>query len=503
MKHMVKQPKRKSTSYDRKDMIRLMERSGITMDDLQADRLWSYHNLLRQYNPDLNLTRIHNFENMVLKLYVDSILPGAMMPLPSPLMDLGSGPGMPGIPLKIVFPELEVILAESRSKRTDFLNIVIEKIGLKNISVISKNITESFMEPVNGVITRAVENMGLTLERISGCLAKGGLAVFMKGPGCDPEIADAADKCAGQYRLFSDIPYRIPHTPHDRRLVVFERLSAPIWQIKDAAMTKHLFRRIESEDNALFKQLKKLRSGKGIRKNRAALVSGSKIVREILDAFPERCLAWISRDDQPPGPELPENTEWYQLSPQLFQAIDEFGTNAPILMVAAPDMTPWQPDTGFENGCSLLVPFQDPENVGAVIRSAVAFGVTRVILLAESAHPFHPKAIRASGGAVFHADFFDGPALSDLPRDANILALSAEGKTISAFQFPPAFGLLAGIEGPGLPEHLRKNALSIPIMPAVESLNAATAAAIALFAWSCSARKVKIKQASDNGGPGQ
>jgi tRNA G18 (ribose-2'-O)-methylase SpoU len=243
-----------------------------------------------------------------------------------------------------------------------------------------------------------------------------------------------------------------------------------------------------------------LRSGKGIRKNRAALVSGSKIVREILDAFPERCLAWISRDDQPPGEDLPQNAEWYQLSPQLFQAIDEFGTNAPILMVAAPDMTPWQPDTGFENGCSLLVPFQDPENVGAVIRSAVAFGVTRVILLAESAHPFHPKAIRASGGAVFHADFFDGPALSDLPKDADILALSAEGTDISDVQFPPAFGLLAGIEGPGLPAHLRENALSIPIMPAVESLNAATAAAIALFAWSCSLSKERNSSTSKNKG---
>lgn len=495
----IKQPKRKSPSYDRKDMVLLLERSGITLADSQAERLWSYHNLLRQYNPELNLTRIHNFENMVLKLYVDSILPGTLIQLPSPLMDLGSGPGMPGIPLKIAFPELEVILAESRSKRTDFLKIVIEKIQLKKISVISKSISESFREPVNAVITRAVENMVPTLERISGCLAQGGLAVFMKGPGCDPEVADAVDKCGGQYRLSADIPYRIPHTTHDRRLVVFERLSAPVWQIKDAAMTRHPFRSIESEDNALFKQLKKLRSGRGIRKNQAALVSGSKITREILNAFPERCQAWISRDDQPPGPDVPENVAWYQLSPHLFQAIDEFGTNAPILMVAVPDMIPWRPDTGFEKGCSLLVPFQDPENVGTVIRSAVAFGVTRVILLAESAHPFHPKAIRASGGAVFHADLYEGPALSDLPPDLSILALSAEGADISALEFPPAFGLLPGIEGPGLPDHLRANALSIPITPEVESLNAATATAIALFAWSLSSRRGK--PIPENGGP--
>jgi tRNA G18 (ribose-2'-O)-methylase SpoU len=76
-----------------------------------------------------------------------------------------------------------------------------------------------------------------------------------------------------------------------------------------------------------------------------------------------------------------------------------------------------------------------------------------------------------------------GPALGDLPEDLPIVALSAQGPDIRAAAFPPAFGLLAGLEGPGLPEPWRGRAVSIPIRAEVESLNAAAATAVALYEW--------------------
>ena len=75
-------------------------------------------------NAALNLTRIHNFENMVLKHYVDSLLVLRYLELPHTLIDMGSGPGLPGIPLKIARPGVRMILAEPRGARVAFLRDV-------------------------------------------------------------------------------------------------------------------------------------------------------------------------------------------------------------------------------------------------------------------------------------------------------------------------------------------------------------------------------------------
>jgi 16S rRNA (guanine527-N7)-methyltransferase len=154
-----------------------------------------------------------------------------------------------------------------------------------------------------------------------------------------------------------------------------------------------------------------------------------------------------------------------------------------MLLIRLPDIRPWTAAEEFPPGLSLLIPFQDPENVGAAIRSAAAFGAAQVILLSECAHPFHPKALRASGGAAMRIRLRQGPALQDLPEDIPVFAISAEGEDIRQAAFPAAFGLLAGMEGPGLPPAWRRRALRVPISPEVESLNAAVAVSVALYEW--------------------
>ena len=154
-----------------------------------------------------------------------------------------------------------------------------------------------------------------------------------------------------------------------------------------------------------------------------------------------------------------------------------------MLLVKIPPVKEWLPEDGLPQGCSLMIPFQDPENVGAVIRSAIAFGVKNILLLSESAHPFHPRALRASGGAVLKASLYHGPSLHDVPVDLPIMALSREGADISTVDFPDTFAFLPGIEGQGVPERFRDRAVAIPIRESVESLNAAAATAIALYVW--------------------
>jgi len=165
--------------------------------------------------------------------------------------------------------------------------------------------------------------------------------------------------------------------------------------------------------------------------------------------------------------------------------LDTAGTHAPLLMVRTPEMPAWDDAAAWPEGCTLFVPFQDPENVGAVLRSAAAFGVPRVVLLREAAHPFHPKAARAAGTALFQVEMLRGPSIQDLASGhAPIIALDADGPDLNSVPWPDRFGLVPGVEGPGLPGVLRKGPKRrIPMAPGVESLNAAVATAVALYAW--------------------
>jgi len=132
----------------------------------------------------------------------------------------------------------------------------------------------------------------------------------------------------------------------------------------------------------------------------------------------------------------------------------------------------------------LFVPNQDPENVGAVIRSAAAFGAARVVLLREAAHPFHPRGSRAAGPALYQVPLRRGSSLEALRGNHwPLIALDTTGPELGETPFPDSFGLVVA-EGPGLPIPLRHGERRrIAMQPGVESLNAATGAAIALYVW--------------------
>ncbi len=240
---------------------------------------------------------------------------------------------------------------------------------------------------------------------------------------------------------------------------------------------------ISSKDNPRFKTLTKLLKSTGIRKHGRGLLSGPKQVREMLRDLPRCCEALL----QPEGGSLGEPPEWIDrllLSADLFRELDLFGTNRPMLLVRVPETKAWD-EASHPEGCTLFVPFQDPANVGTVIRSAAAFGAARVVLLREAANPFLPKALRAGGCTPFRIPIETGPSIHDLKGGTlPIIGLQAGGRDLASFRFPETFGLLPGLEGPGLPKMPgMKAVLGIPMEPGTDSLNGALAAGIALYAW--------------------
>lgn len=213
-------------------MARLFHRHDWPVTPEQLARFWRYYQLLREHNASLDLTRIMGIEATVLKHFVDSAIILRQIELSGPVLDIGSGPGFPGVPLAIMRPGIDFILAESRGKRVGFLETVVRELGLKNVSLFPRSVREDSPlgdecgKPVGDVITRALETVSPTLERVLPFIRPGAKVIFLKGPACDQEIQTAQAGYRTVYDLFLDSEYTLPNTDQQRRLVVFQRRLA-------------------------------------------------------------------------------------------------------------------------------------------------------------------------------------------------------------------------------------------------------------------------------------
>ncbi len=194
----------------------------------QRRRLVEFYVLLMNHQLTDNVTRLVKFNEIAIKHFIDSLMVPRLTGLTFPLLDVGTGPGFPGIPLKILFPDEKIILAEGVRRRVDFLKAVRDEMKLKNLQIVGRKIDDKFQLPVKGVITRALEDISSTLKNVSQCLEVGGFAFFMKGPNVDPEIKRAVLEWDEYFRLHEDHDYELPSTPHKRRLVVFEKIKTPV-----------------------------------------------------------------------------------------------------------------------------------------------------------------------------------------------------------------------------------------------------------------------------------
>ncbi len=173
-----------------------------------------------------NFTRLLNLRDVAIKHFIDSLIVTSLTNLKFPLLDMGTGPGFPGIPLAIDNPEKKIILAEGVQRRVEFLKFARESLELKNLPIIGRNVNLEVFYPVQGVITRAVEDARNTLGNVINCVQTGGSVYLMKGPNCSPEIQPALDAWGEYFKLEKDIAYEIPKTPNERRLLIFTKLKA-------------------------------------------------------------------------------------------------------------------------------------------------------------------------------------------------------------------------------------------------------------------------------------
>jgi len=439
-----------------------LEKSGLSLPAEAIEKLWQYHRLLREANPLLNLTRIHNFESIVRKHYVDSIYPVSLLQKagidwPALSLDLGSGAGLPGIPLAIVLPERRFILTEGRRRRTDFLRATVEALQLNNTEVLEKKLHAGIPSPrVDAVLARAVSSLASLIQAGSGVLRPGGLFIFWKGPNALHEEKSVQNLPVELLRRDS---YHLPHSRDERLLYVYRFLGQ-----------KQL--PIESERNARFRMLEDLKQGKGIRKHGHCLLAGRRFVEEYAaQKKPIKALI-TTRELQWEGP---AGVERWILPPDLFGRLDSSRSHFPLALLLAPELPDWD---GKLSRLTVFLSAGEPENLGAALRTAHAFGVKDIVLLEEAAHPFLPRALRAAAGSTFELNLLRGPAVAQAVRMPGVYTLDRRGPDLETVPLSAPLGLLVGPEG-GL--------LSDPALPlsiaqdAGESLNLAVALGIALY----------------------
>lgn len=242
-------------------------------------------------------------------------------------------------------------------------------------------------------------------------------------------------------------------------------------------------RAIDSPQNPRAKTWLSLTEARGIRKHGAFLLSGRKTVPEALTAHGERFTAALARTESELNRlSLPAHVERYVLAKPLFEALDTNGTGFPLLVGEVPEFAALDFAVA-PKGLELVLALGDPANLGAVLRSAAAFGASRIVLMEGAAHPFHPKALRGGANAQFALTFLKGGSWEALAAARGpVAALDGEGTDIEAYGWPANLRLVLGEEGQGLPQGLKAERLAIRTTGAVESLNATVAASLALAA---------------------
>ncbi|MGI6707119.1 MAG: 16S rRNA (guanine(527)-N(7))-methyltransferase RsmG [Clostridia bacterium] len=170
---------------------------GIAVDERALSRFSQYYHVLLDWNKRMNLTAITEEEEVAKKHFLDSISPltGQWIPQKASLIDVGTGAGFPGIPLKIVREDLKLTLLDSLQKRVNFLEEVTGVLGLTNIEIYHGRAEDygrkaEFRGKFDIGVSRAVAELPVLLELVLPFIKIGGLFIAYKGPGVFEEIEE-------------------------------------------------------------------------------------------------------------------------------------------------------------------------------------------------------------------------------------------------------------------------------------------------------------------------
>lgn len=179
-------------------LVNGIEELGLEITNQQTEQFFQYYEMLVETNKVMNLTSIVDLDEVIIKHFIDSLLvvKTTNMNEFTTLIDVGTGAGFPGIPLKIMFPHLNVTLLDSLNKRLNFLNQVIDKLELKNIYTIHGRAEDfgkdiNYREKFDVCVSRAVANLSTLSEYCIPFIKRGGNFISYKSEFSEDEKIDA------------------------------------------------------------------------------------------------------------------------------------------------------------------------------------------------------------------------------------------------------------------------------------------------------------------------
>lgn len=204
---------------------------GIELTQKQKEQFVRYYELLVEWNQVMNLTAITEFEEVLVKHFVDSLAVASVVDVDnvSRVIDIGTGAGFPGIPLKIVYPHLEITLLDSLKKRIGFLNEIVDNLGLNNVETIHGRAEEyakqkEYRETYDLCVSRAVANLSTLSEYCLPYVNVSGYFVPYKSGKVEEELheAEKALKILGGH-LERVHKFRLGDTEMGRSLVIIKK----------------------------------------------------------------------------------------------------------------------------------------------------------------------------------------------------------------------------------------------------------------------------------------
>ena len=207
------------------------EKIGVNLNEESLDKLYKYKNLVLDWNEKINLTAITDDKEFIIKHFVDSLTIDKYIEPEKTIIDIGTGAGFPGIPLKILNKDNKVILFDSLNKRLKVLEDIIQKIELEKIETLHGRAEETFRnklyrEKYDIAVSRAVASLNVLVELMIPAVKVGGICVCMKGNNAEEEIKEsekAIKELGGEITKIEKLI--LPELNLDRNIVIIKKVK--------------------------------------------------------------------------------------------------------------------------------------------------------------------------------------------------------------------------------------------------------------------------------------